>query len=98
MPVQRMSGKTTLLAAVARFAADLLAHHMAQNAQALLRAPLFGFIDMVVDELMEHAHRRMALQLASHVVLRGLGTFPLFKDLRQHQVGCRAGIFLCAAA
>ena len=49
MPVQRMSGKTTLLAAVARFAADLLAHHMAQNAQALLRTPLFGFIDVVIN-------------------------------------------------
>ena len=98
MPVQRMGGKAAFLAAVARLAADLLAHHVAQHAQALLRAPLFGFIDVVIDELMENAHRRMTLQLASHVVLRGVNPFPLFEDLRQHQIGRRAGIFLRAAA
>ena len=49
-----MGGKAAFLAAVARLAADLLAHHVAQHAQALLRAPLFGFIDVVINELMEN--------------------------------------------
>ena len=49
MPVQRMGGKAAFLAAVARLAADLLAHHVAQHAQALLRTPLFGFIDVVIN-------------------------------------------------
>ena len=53
---------------------------------------------MVVHQLMEDAHGRVAFQLPGDVVLRRFDAFPLLKDLRQHQFGGRPGVLLHAAA
>ena len=61
MPVKRVCSKTTLLAAVTRLTTHLLAHHVTQHHQALFGAPFFRFVKVVIHQLVEHAHRRMAL-------------------------------------
>ena len=53
---------------------------------------------MVVHQLMEDAHGRVAFQLPGDVVLRRFDAFPLLKDLCQHQFGGRSGVFLHTAA
>ena len=89
MPVECMSGKSAFLAAIAWFAAHLLTNHVSQHPKAFFRPPFFRFVEMVVHQLMEDAHGRVAFQLPGDVVLRRFDAFPLLKDLRQHQFGGR---------
>ena len=64
MPVECMSGKPAFLAAIAWFAAHLLTNHVSQHPKAFFRPPFFRFVEMVVHQLMEDAHGRVAFQLA----------------------------------
>ena len=94
MPVECMSGKSAFLAAIAWFAAHLLTNHVSQHPKAFFRPPFFRFVEMVVHQLMEDAHGRVAFQLPGDVVLRRFDAFPLLEDLRQHQFGGRPGVSL----
>ncbi len=62
MPVKCMSGKPAFLAAIAWFAAHLLTNHVSQHSKAFFRPPFFRFVEMVVHQLMEDAHGRVAFQ------------------------------------
>lgn len=94
MPVQRIRRKTALLAAVTRFTAYLLSDHIAQNHQALFGTPFFCFVEMIIHQLVEHAHRRMTLQLTSDIDLSGISPLTRLKNIRQHQFGGGTCIFL----
>ncbi len=69
MPVERVSGKTTLLAAIARLCANLFTHHVTQHHQALFGPAIFGFKQVEIHQTMEHPHGGMTLQLTTDVVL-----------------------------
>ncbi len=75
MPVECMSGKPAFLAAIAWFAAHLLTNHVSQH-PAFFRPPFFRFVEMVVHQLMEDAHGRVAFQLPGNVALCA-AAFPL---------------------
>ncbi len=79
MPVECMSGKPAFLAAIAWFAAHLLTNHVSQHPKAFFRPPFFRFVEMVVHQLMEDAHGRVAFQLPGDVVLRRFDAFPLLR-------------------
>ncbi len=71
---------------------------MFRSTPGFLSPALFRFVEMVVHQLMEDAHGRVAFQLPGDVRLRRFDAFPLLKDLRQHQFGGRPGVLLHAAA
>lgn len=96
MPVKRMGGKTAFVAAVTRLGADLFADHVAQQQQALFCPAVFGVRQMVIHQPVEYAHGRMALQLTVDVHLHHVAPLMLFDNLRQHQLGGGAGVFLHA--
>ena len=98
MPVKRVGGKAAFLAAVTRFGADLLTHHIAQHHQALFGAPIFCFMQVKVHQAMKDAHCRMALQLTIDIDLRHFGALLMFKYIGQIELSLRAGIFLHATA
>lgn len=98
MPVERVRGEAAFLAAIARFAPYLFAHHVSQHHQALFSAPFFRVIEMVVHQFVEDAHRRMTLQLTGNINLCSITPFVLFDDIRQHQLGCGPGVFFNTAA
>ena len=69
MPVECMSGKSAFLAAIAWFAAHLLTNHVSQHPKAFFRPPFFRFVEMVVHQLREDAHGRVAFQPVSYTHL-----------------------------
>ena len=98
MPVERIGGEAAFLAAIARLAPHLFTDHVSQHHQALFSAPFFCIVKMIIHQLVEDAHRRMALQLTGNVYLGGITPFVLFDDIRQHQLGCGTGVFFNTAA
>ncbi|MNI95719.1 hypothetical protein D3C73_1540360 [compost metagenome] len=51
---------------------------------------------MVIHQVMEHAHGRMALKLTVDIVLRRLTPFFIMDDFCQHQFRSGTGIFIDA--